>query len=118
VYKGLIEAHTRPTLCSISDISPNGQGGQLITRIYSFSRNSECNARSTAHQGVLYLVQCASASDARGFLRLTAATPAFVEGWQGGRVAILLGKGVPIIREVATAEALKGKARFVFRSGS
>lgn len=104
----------RPTLCEVSDISPEDQGGISSIEILSFSATNRCDARSTAHQGVVYLVQQQSPGAARYFLALASVTSSFVDGWRGGKVAVLLGPGTSVLHQLEVYRALEGHARFVF----
>jgi hypothetical protein len=116
-----IEAVGHPTLCEISDISPENQGGVSTIEIMSFSSTRRCDARSTAGQGVVYLVESESSGAARYFVGLASVTESFVDGWQGGDVAVLLGRGTSVRHQLEVYLAMEGHARFVFgghRNGS
>jgi hypothetical protein len=104
----------RPTLCEISDISPENQGGTSTIEIMSFSATTRCDARSTAHQGVVYFVESETPGQARYLLALAGVTPSFVAGWRGGKVAVLLGRGTSVLHQLEVYRALEGHARFVF----
>ncbi len=112
--EGRIAAFGHPTLCQISDISPENQGGSSTIEIMSFSSTKRCDAGSTARQGALYLVQSQSSAAARYLLALAGVTPSFVDGWQAGKVAVLLGRGTSILHQLQVFQALKGHSRFTF----
>lgn len=102
----------RPTLCEVSHISPEDQGGTSTVEIMSFSSTKRC-VRS-ASQGVLYLVTSESPGAARYLLALASVTPAFVDGWQKGDVAVLLGRGTSVLHQLEVYRALERHARFAF----
>ncbi|HEY6473678.1 MAG TPA: hypothetical protein VIY26_12355, partial [Acidimicrobiales bacterium] len=112
--EGRIAAFEHPTLCQVSDVSPENQGGSSTIEIMSFSSTKRCDPRSTAGQGTLYLVASQSPSAARYLLALAGVTPSFVDGWRSGKVAVLLGRGTSILHQLQVFQALKGHSRFVF----
>jgi hypothetical protein len=114
--ESLIESRGNSTLCEISNITPNAQGGLSTIKIFSFSTTTRCDAHSTAQQGgVLYLVQTQSTATTKLFLALAANTPAFEAGWQSGQTAIVVGTGVTALRQLEIYSALMGYAHFAFR---
>jgi hypothetical protein len=112
--EGRIAALGHPTLCQISDISPENQGGASTIEIMSFSSTKRCDAGATARQGALYLVASQSPAAARYLLALAGVTPSFVDGWRAGKVAILLGRGTSVLHQLQVYKALEGHSRFVF----
>lgn len=112
--EGRIAAYGHPTLCQISDISPENQGGSSTVEIMSYSATKRCDAGSTAKQGALYLVQSQSTAAARYLLALAGVTPSFVDGWRAGKVAVLLGRGTSILHQLEVYRALQGHSHFTF----
>jgi hypothetical protein len=102
------------TLCEISDITPENQGGTSTIEIMSFSATDKCTAGSTAHQGVVYFVDCESPGAARYLLALASVTSSFVDGWQGGKVDVMLGRGTSVLHQLQVYRALERQARFAF----
>ena len=113
--EGRIAAFHDPTLCQISDISPENQGGASTVEIMSFSRTKRCDAGSTVRQGALYLVQAQSPADGPLPPR-PRRRDALLRGWlanrQGGRP--VQGRGTSVLHQLQVYQALKGHSRFVF----